>query len=271
MDTFVVRSKRKKDDEENQNCQTRTAIDDSGESSKTEASTTSNPLLCTQHHPPYPDIGSLQHQQTIPDNKKIAILTQTWTESHSFKFPARLFWKEEQKIPSNLAQRFPLDAVLSINRLRFLCILCPFTSVDAKEKSFSASAITDWKNLLSLARFHENLSQHRGSLIAGEDFLRVKKDQGDSVASMISSSHKKVAADNRYGLMKIFVILLAGRQNIPIRGHVEERSNFIAILHEIARSDDKLSDWLAFGAGSRTTYLSPEIQNEIINIVGQQV
>ncbi|CAG2233165.1 unnamed protein product [Mytilus edulis] len=149
------------------------------------------------------------------------------------------------------------------------CVL--FTSVDAKEKSFSASAITVWKNLLSLARFHENLSQHRGSLIAGEDFLRVKKDQGDSVASMISSSHKKVAADNRYGLMKIFVILLCGRQNIPIRGHVEERSNFIAILHEIARSDDKLSDWLAFGAGSRTTYLSPEIQNEIINIVGQQV
>ncbi|XP_063416002.1 zinc finger MYM-type protein 1-like [Mytilus trossulus] len=150
------------------------------------------------------------------------------------------------------------------------CVL--FTSEDAKEKSFSASAITDWKNLLSLARFHENLSQHRGSLIAGEDFLRVKKDKGDSVASMISSSHKKVAADNRYGLMKIFeVILLCGRQNIPIRGHVEERSNFIAILHEIARNDDKLSDWLAFRAGSRTTYLSPEIQNEIINIVGQQV
>ncbi|VDI62435.1 Hypothetical predicted protein [Mytilus galloprovincialis] len=150
------------------------------------------------------------------------------------------------------------------------CVL--FTSEDAKEKSFSASAITDWKNLLSLARFHENLSQHRGSLIAGEDFLRVKRDKGDSVASMISSSHKKVAADNRYGLMKIFeVILLCGRQNIPIRGHVEERSNIIAILHEIARSDDKLSDWLAFRAGSRTTYLSPEIQNEIINIVGQQV
>ncbi|OPL21302.1 hypothetical protein AM593_08419, partial [Mytilus galloprovincialis] len=112
----------------------------------------------------------------------------------------------------------------------------------AKEKSFSSSAITDWKNLLSLARYHESLSQHRGSLIAGEDFLRVEKDKGDSVARMISSSHKKVAADNRYGLMKIFeVILLCERQNIPIRGHVEERSNFIAILHEIARSDNKFS------------------------------
>ena len=58
MYTFVVRSKRKKDEEESQNCQTRTAIDDSGESSKTEASPTSNTSSCTQHYPPYPDIGS---------------------------------------------------------------------------------------------------------------------------------------------------------------------------------------------------------------------
>ncbi|CAG2193974.1 unnamed protein product [Mytilus edulis] len=273
MDKFVVRSERKKDEEESSNCQTRTVTDNSGESSKTEVSPTSNTLSCTQHQPPYPDIGSLQHQQTIPDNKKIAILTQKWTESHSFKFPARkvlLFGKKNRRFQATWLKDFHWMRYSPSTDSVFCAYCVLFTSVDAKEKSFSASAITVWKNLLSLARFHENLSQHRGSLIAGEDFLRVKKDQGDSVASMISSSHKKVAADNRYGLMKIFVILLCGRQNIPIRGHVEERSNFIAILHEIARSDDKLSDWLAFGAGSRTTYLSPEIQNEIINIVGQQ-
>jgi hypothetical protein len=33
--------------------------------------------------------------------------------------------------------------------------------IHAKEKSFSSSTITDWKNLLSLAKHHENLSQQR--------------------------------------------------------------------------------------------------------------
>jgi len=116
------------------------------------------------------------------------------------------------------------------------------------------------------------LSQHRGCLIAGEDFTRLKKGNGESVASMISSSHKRIAADNRYGLQKIIeVILLCGRQNIPLRGHVEERSNFLAILHELAREDSKLANWLAFRTGSRRTYLSPDIQNEIINIMGQKL
>lgn len=114
----------------------------------------------------------------------------------------------------------------------FCAYCCLFASPDAKEKSSSSSTITDWKNLLSLAKHHENLSQHRGCLIGGEDFTRLKKGNGESVASMISSSHKKIAADNRYSLQKIIeVILLCGRQNIPLRGHVEERSNFLAILH----------------------------------------
>ena len=46
MDKFVVRSKRKKDEEESPNCQTRTATDDSGESFKTEASRTINTSSC---------------------------------------------------------------------------------------------------------------------------------------------------------------------------------------------------------------------------------
>lgn len=55
---------------------------------------------------------------------------------------------------------------------------------------------------------------------------------------MISSGHKIKVSTNRHVLEKIIeVILLCGRQNIPLRGHVEERSNFIAILHEKAKTE----------------------------------
>ena len=32
-----------------------------------------------------------------------------------------------------------------------------------------------------------------------------------------------------------------------------------------------LSDWLALRSGTRSTYLSPDIHNELINISGQQI
>jgi hypothetical protein len=105
-----------------------------------------------------------------------------------------------------------------------------------------------------------------------DNFIRAKQGKHESVASMISSSHKKIVAENRHALTRIIdVIILCGRQNIPIRGHVEERSNFLAILHEVAKGDQALSDWLALRSGTRSTYLSPDIHNELIYICGQQI
>jgi hypothetical protein len=52
---------------------------------------------------------------------------------------------------------------------------------------------------------------------------------------------------------------------------VEERSNFLAILHEVAKGDQELSDWFALRSGTRSTYLSPDIHNKLIYICGQQI
>jgi hypothetical protein len=140
------------------------------------------------------------------------------------------------------------------------------------EKAFSSSEVTDWKNLISLAKRHENLSHHRGCVVMADNFIRAKQGKHGSDASMISSSHQNIVAENRHALTRIIdVIILCGRQNIPIRGHVEERSNFLAILHEVAKGDQALSDWLALRSGTRSTYLSPDIHNELINICGQQI
>ncbi|VDI52981.1 Hypothetical predicted protein [Mytilus galloprovincialis] len=72
-------------------------------------------------------------------------------------------------------------------------------------------------------------------------------------------------------LQQIDVILLCGRQNIPLRGHVEERSNFMAILHEKANADDILFDHLVFSAASRAKYTSPAIKNELVELCGKDV
>lgn len=93
------------------------------------------------------------------------------------------------------------------------------------------------KNLPSLAKRQENNStQHQGWVMSSNEFIRITEEKSSSIASLISSGHKIKVSTNRHALEKIIdIILLCGRQNIPLRGHVEERNNFIAILHEKAK------------------------------------
>ena len=128
------------------------------------------------------------------------------------------------------------------------------------------------KNLPLIVKRHENSVQHQGCVVSGDEFLRIMDDKGSSVVSMLSSSHKSHVEKNRHVLQKIIeVILLCGRQNIPLRGHVEERSNFFAILQEIAKTDQVLSDHLEFSANTRVKYTSPDIQNELIELCGAEI
>lgn len=77
---------------------------------------------------------------------------------------------------------------------------------------------------------------------------------------------------NRHVLLKIIeTLLLCGKQNIAIRGHIPQLSNFMAILNSKAQGDDILTDHLANSSSSRAKYTSPDIQNEIINIIGNQI
>lgn len=51
---------------------------------------------------------------------------------------------------------------------------------------------------------------------------------------------------NRHVLLKIIeTLLLCGKQNIAIRGHIPQLSNFMAILNSKAQGDDILTDHLA--------------------------
>ncbi|XP_062594196.1 zinc finger MYM-type protein 1-like [Saccostrea cucullata] len=104
----------------------------------------------------------------------------------------------------------------------------------------------------------------------GDDFMKIVDSESPSIASSLSSVHRENLAKNRHILSKIIeVIILCGRQNIPLRGHTEDRSNFIAILENLAKNDPILSDHLAFSTGVK--YTSPDVQNEIIKICADQI
>ena len=76
----------------------------------------------------------------------------------------------------------------------------------------------------------------------------------------------------------IKTIELCGKQCIAFRGHRENvatkennRGNFLVILKLLAQTNDGLQNHLTSPVAKNATYLSPKIQNEIINIIGYDI
>jgi len=100
---------------------------------------------------------------------------------------------------------------------------------------------------------------------------QIEEKTQDSITSLLSSCHKDQVRKNRHILRNIIeTLILCGKQNIPIRGHTEERSNFFAILQEKAKEDTILSEHLA-SPNLQCKYTSPDIQNELISLCGKQI
>ncbi|KAJ8315222.1 hypothetical protein KUTeg_007372 [Tegillarca granosa] len=64
-----------------------------------------------------------------------------------------------------------------------------------------------------------------------------------SISSSVAETHKTDVHNNRNILAAIIeVLVLCGKQNIPIRDHTEERSNFLVILKSKAIIDPILME-----------------------------
>lgn len=95
-----------------------------------------------------------------------------------------------------------------------------------KIKSFGLSSpVNDWSNLSHLVKRHlQDDSAHHACVRLGEDFLDVAISKLKSIASSLSSFYQETVTKNRHILSKIIdVIILCGHQNMPLRGHTEEK------------------------------------------------
>ncbi|GBP39338.1 Zinc finger MYM-type protein 1 [Eumeta japonica] len=102
----------------------------------------------------------------------------------------------------------------------------------------------------------------------------------DQKQQEIFESEEKKWRDVLYRLLNIIQFL--AKQNLAFRGHREDirgddsgnRGNFLELVHLLAKYDPLLMEHLTkikLGARVSVSYLSPETQNEFINLLGQQV
>ena len=89
------------------------------------------------------------------------------------------------------------------------------------------------------------------------------------IGEMLSSAHGHGKSTNWKVLLKILQNMqFLARQGIALRGHDDKESNFLQLFKLRGCDNDDMSNWLE-KKGDR--YLSPDIQNEVIQLMSLSI
>lgn len=162
----------------------------------------------------------------------------------------------------------------SVSRDAVFCAPCVlFGSRDSKEKTFVLeSPQSDWANIgRDVKRHTQQTSNHHKNVQSAEEFIRIREGEKPDICMSMSQAYNDTVAKNRCILECIIdALIVCGKQNIAIRGHGKDDGNFQALLQMRAKDNELLADHLKH-CDPRAKYTSPEIQNELVDIIGSQI
>ena len=98
------------------------------------------------------------------------------------------------------------------------------------------------------------------------------------ITSQVEAS-KAANIERSHSILKSLArgVLFCGRQCIALRGDVKNTEtpgnpgNFLALLKVLATYDDALRNHLKTPAMRNATYISPQSQNDLIEVMGKQI
>lgn len=148
-------------------------------------------------------------------------------------------------------------------------------------KVFVQTWFCSWKKALEKFKQHQNKLYHKNAIEDPHNFHLIFENKRKVVISEIDQGRKRLQLENRRKLTLIIrAILLCGRQRLALRGNhdydplsmkvsKENYGHFRAFLrYAIECGDIELHQHLQT-TSANTTYLSPRIQNEIIDTAGR--
>lgn len=129
----------------------------------------------------------------------------------------------------------------------------------------------------SVIKSHCDKTYHIDAVVKSKEFVRSMTHPEKANISVVMNKQKQENIKrNREVLSHIVkVVLWLGRQGIAYRGHRENladdsanRGNFLELISLLSQYDDKLAHHVEHC--KKTSYMSPKIQNQIINIIGSE-
>jgi hypothetical protein len=205
-----------------------------------------------------------KRSHSLTDQDRHTLLTNRFKPHQSWKGPLREFGKKMRRVPALVfdTEKYPS---LSYSPLEDSVYCADCVAFSKAKVTLVSKPLTDWANAKKFIDGHLLSSDHKTAATRAREYINVCSKKQDSIPQQLSQAYMETVERNRNALTSIIkTIILCGKQNIPLRkGNDESTSNFIALINHRAETDQHLKEHLE-KAPQNARYLSPKIQNELI-------
>ena len=167
----------------------------------------------------------------------------------------------------------------SVQKDATFCFACRHFSMgdcSRAEETFTKSGCRDWKHATGkggILQKHAKCSTHLYAMCAWQVYI-VHKENGTSIANSLNLLRNEQI--RHYHVTITEVILLCACLEIGLQGHDESskslnKGNFREMFQSIVADHDIIIKERLENGPQNATYLSPEIQNLLLNIMGNMV
>ena len=148
----------------------------------------------------------------------------------TWKAPKRLCGKQNRSVPVAFfdSEQYP-SLRYSVCSDGVYCVVCILFG--SQEIALTTEPLQDWSNAKRIVEKHIATSDHNLSQEKSVGFLRVTGQKQQSISQQLSKAECDMIHKNTKVLNALIsLIVTCGRQNVPIRGKTDQRSNFNAFL-----------------------------------------
>ena len=160
---------------------------------------------------------------------------------------------------------------------------CKFCALFAKERQRYGVLVNKpfekWVKVNKVVDGHASNLYHQNALKDGMAFIHSVEHPEQNVDVCLNNERLRNIKENRHILKCCAncILLFCGRQNVALRGHRENldsdinSGNFLALLKLLSNYDSILKSHLEKPRLRNATYISPNVQNQIIDIIGRLI
>ena len=146
------------------------------------------------------------------------------------------------------------------------------------DPAFTSAGFSNWKKAKEANKglgAHADADTHTNAMVSWTDYQSMKSAD-TSITQMVSKAHQKTVEENRHYVKTMADILLfTAMQDTAQRGHDESKTslnqgNFVELLKLIGKHDPVIAR-KAVELPQNAKYTSPQIQNEVLQILADMV
>lgn len=235
------------------------------------------------------DIGHFVGKSNVSNEDKEMLLRRPWEPLPSHKTHVQVIGSKKRTFQIKWLQRFPWLAYSEKLNGTFCKFCVLFSQNEVGQGSHESpenlvkKPFNKWKDAIEIFEKHSRTKYHERSRVAKDDFLHIFDGHKQNIVEQLQNKKMVETEKNRQILQSIIeAIIFCGRQELSLRGHrdsgrlsLEEPNtndgNFRALLRFRANhGDNVLANHILSSAGN-AMYVSPVVQNELINLIGDQI